>query len=134
MRLISNVLQVLKFAGGIFTNLTHDHLDYHKTFDNYLAAKKSFFDSLPENAFALVNADDRNGKVMLQNCKARHYTFSTRGMADFRCNIIEQGFEGMELKMMDEEVWTRFIGDFNASNLLAVCAASICLALRRKKY
>src|SRR5664280_2715980 len=109
----------LKFEGGIFTNLTHDHLDYHKTFDNYLAAKKSFFDSLSPDAFALVNVDDRNGRVMLQNCKARHYTFSVRGMADYRCNIIEQGFEGMGLKIQGEEIWTRFIGDFNASNLLA---------------
>ena len=75
----------LKFAGGIFTNLTHDHLDYHKTFDNYLAAKKRFFDSLPADSFALVNVDDRNGRVMLQNCAARHYTFSVRGMADYRC-------------------------------------------------
>lgn len=123
----------LEFAGGIFTNLTHDHLDYHKTFENYLAAKKRFFDSLPENAFALVNADDRNGKIMLQNCKARHYTFSTRGMADFRCNLIEQSFEGMELKMMNEEVWTKFIGDFNASNLLAVCAASVLLGALKKE-
>jgi UDP-N-acetylmuramoyl-L-alanyl-D-glutamate--2,6-diaminopimelate ligase len=114
----------LRFAGGIFTNLTHDHLDYHKTFDNYLVAKKSFFDSLPVEAFALVNVDDRNGRVMLQNCKAGHYTFSIRGMADYRCSIIEQGFEGMELKIQGEEVWTRFIGEFNASNLLAVYAAS----------
>jgi len=123
----------LKFAGGIFTNLTHDHLDYHKTFDNYLAAKKRFFDSLPAEAFALVNADDRNGKVMLQNCKARHYTFSVRGMADFRCSIIEQGFEGMQLKIQGEEVWTRFIGDFNASNLLAVYAASELLGASAKE-
>ncbi len=114
----------LKFEGGIFTNLTHDHLDYHKTFDNYLAAKKSFFDRLPGGAFALVNADDKNGPVMLQNTKARKYTFSVRGMADFRCSIIEQSFEGMALKIQGEEVWTRFIGDYNASNLLAVYAAS----------
>ena len=123
----------LKFVGGIFTNLTHDHLDYHKTFDNYLAAKKRFFDSLPAEAFALVNADDRNGLVMLQNCKARHYTFSVRGMADFRCSIIEQGFEGMQLKIQGEEVWTRFIGDFNASNLLAVYAASELLGASAKE-
>ncbi|MGE5418795.1 MAG: UDP-N-acetylmuramoyl-L-alanyl-D-glutamate--2,6-diaminopimelate ligase [Chloroflexota bacterium] len=110
----------LKFAGGIFTNLTHDHLDYHKTFDNYLAAKKKFFDDLPADAFALVNTDDRNGKVMLQNCKARHYTFSVRTPADFRCTILERGFEGMKLKIQGEEVWTRFIGDYNASNLLAI--------------
>jgi len=123
----------LKFDGGIFTNLTHDHLDHHKTFDNYLAAKKSFFDSLPKESFALVNADDRNGMVMLQNCQASHYTFSVRGMADYRCNIIEQGFEGMRLKIQGEEVWTRFIGDFNASNLLAVFAASDLLGASRKE-
>ncbi|HZL76135.1 MAG TPA: UDP-N-acetylmuramoyl-L-alanyl-D-glutamate--2,6-diaminopimelate ligase [Bacteroidales bacterium] len=123
----------LKFAGGIFTNLTHDHLDYHKTFDNYLAAKKSFFDTLPAESFALVNADDRNGKVMLQNTAAGHYTFSVRGMADYRCNIIEQGFEGMALKIQGEEIWTRLIGDFNASNLLAVYAASELLGADKKE-
>ena len=123
----------LNFEGAIFTNLTHDHLDYHKTFDNYLAAKKSFFDLLPANAFALVNADDRNGRVMLQNCKARHYTFSVRGMADYRCNIIEQSFGGMGLKIQGEEVWTRFIGDFNASNLLAVYSASELLGAAKKE-
>lgn len=123
----------LTFAGGVFTNLTHDHLDYHKTFDNYLAAKKSFFDSLPAQAFALVNLDDRNGQVMLQNCKASHYTFSVRAMADYRCNILEQGFEGMELKIQGEEVWTRFIGAFNASNLLAVYAVSDLLGAAKKE-
>lgn len=123
----------LKFDGGIFTNLTHDHLDYHKTFDNYLVAKKSFFDSLPKGSFALVNIDDRNGRVMLQNCKAHHYTFSVRRMADYRCNILEQSFEGMGLKMQGEEVWTRFIGDFNASNLLAVYAASELLGATKKE-
>jgi UDP-N-acetylmuramoyl-L-alanyl-D-glutamate--2,6-diaminopimelate ligase len=123
----------LKFTGGIFTNLTHDHLDYHKTFDNYLAAKKSFFDSLSSDAFALVNVDDRNGRVMLQNCKARHYTFSIRGIADYRCNIIEQSFAGMGLKMQGEEIWTRFIGEFNASNLLAVYAASELLGASQKE-
>jgi UDP-N-acetylmuramoyl-L-alanyl-D-glutamate--2,6-diaminopimelate ligase len=123
----------LKFAGGIFTNLTHDHLDYHKTFDNYLAAKKSFFDTLPSESFALANVDDRNGRVMLQNTPARHYTFSVRGMADYRCNIIEQGFEGMGLKIQGEEIWTRLIGDFNASNLLAVYAASELLGAARKE-
>jgi len=123
----------LNFDGAIFTNLTHDHLDYHKTFDNYLAAKKSFFDSLPAGSFALVNADDRNGRVMLQNCKARPYTFSVRGMADYRCGIIEQSFEGMGLRIQGEEVWTRFIGDFNASNLLAVYAASELLGAAKKE-
>jgi len=123
----------LRFAGGIFTNLTHDHLDYHKTFDNYLAAKKTFFDELPPDAFALVNIDDRNGKVMLQNTRARQYTFSVRGMADYRCSIIEQGFEGMQLRIQGDEVWTRFIGDYNASNLLAVFAASELLGAARKE-
>jgi len=122
----------LKFSGGIFTNLTHDHLDYHKTFDNYLAAKKKFFDSLTPGSFALTNIDDRNGKVMLQNTRASKYTFSTRGMADFRCGIIEQRFEGMGLRIDGEEVWTRLIGDFNASNLLAVYAASVLLGADKK--
>ncbi len=123
----------LRFEGGIFTNLTHDHLDYHKTFENYLAAKKSFFDSLPAESFALANIDDRNGRVMLQNCRARKYTFSMRGMADFRCGIIEQGFEGMNLKFQGEEVWTRFIGDYNASNLLAVYGASELLGATKSE-
>ncbi len=117
----------LHFAGGIFTNLTHDHLDYHKTFDNYLAAKKKFFDGLTPEAFSLVNADDRNGSVMVQNCRASKQTFSMRSMADFRCNIIEQGFEGMLLKINGTEVWTHFIGDYNASNLLAVYGGAILL-------
>jgi len=123
----------LHFTGAIFTNLTHDHLDYHGTFGNYLNAKKSWFDSLTPDAFALVNADDRNGKVMVQNCKASKYTFSMQGMADFRCNIIEQSFEGMGLKIMGSEVWTKFIGDYNASNLLAVCAASELLGAERSE-
>ncbi len=123
----------LKFAGGIFTNLTHDHLDYHKTFINYLTAKKSFFDSLASDAFALSNVDDKNGKVMLQNCNAHKYTFSVKGIADFRCSVIEQDFDGMDLKIQGEELWTRFIGDFNASNLLAVFAASELLGGTRKE-
>lgn len=123
----------LDFDGGIFTNLTHDHLDYHKTFDNYLSAKKKFFDSLQADSFALVNIDDKNGRVMLQNCKARHCTFSVRGNADFRCGIIEQGFEGMLIKIQGDEVWTRFVGDFNASNLLAVYAASELLGAEKKE-
>lgn len=114
----------LTFRGGIFTNLTLDHLDYHKTFDNYLAAKKGFFDSLPGSSFALTNLDDRNGKVMLQNCNAGKYTYSIRGMADFRCRIIEQDMSGMGLRIQEDDVWTRFIGEYNASNLLAVFAAA----------
>lgn len=123
----------LKFAGGIFTNLTHDHLDYHKSFDNYLAAKKKFFDELSADAFALVNIDDRNGRVMLQNCRAKHYTFSVRTPADFRCAILERGFEGMKLRIQGEEVWTRFIGDYNASNLLAVYSGAELLGASRKE-
>jgi len=123
----------LRFAGGIFTNLTHDHLDYHLTFSNYLQAKKRFFDSLPSDAFALTNIDDKNGIVMLQNCNARKYTFSVKGLADFRCNVIELDFGGMALKIQGEEVWTRFIGDFNASNLLAVFAASELLGGSREE-
>lgn len=123
----------LRFTGAIFTNLTHDHLDYHKTFDNYLAAKKSFFDSLEPSAFALVNIDDRNGKVMLQNCSAAPSTFSVRSMADFRCSVLEQSFSGMGMKIQGEEVWTRFIGDFNASNLLAVYAAAVLLGAEKQE-
>jgi UDP-N-acetylmuramoyl-L-alanyl-D-glutamate--2,6-diaminopimelate ligase len=123
----------LQYAGAIFTNLTHDHLDYHRNFSNYLNVKKSFFDSLSADAFALVNADDRNGKVMLQNCNARKYTFSVKGVADFRCNINEQDFSGMDLRIQGEEIWTRFTGDFNASNLLAVFAASELLGGTRKE-
>jgi UDP-N-acetylmuramoyl-L-alanyl-D-glutamate--2,6-diaminopimelate ligase len=123
----------LKFTGGIFTNLTHDHLDYHKTFDNYLAAKKRFFDILKPGAFALTNIDDRNGKVMIQNCRAEKYTYSVRGMADFRCSVIEQRFEGMGLRFDGEEVWTRFIGDFNAANLLAVYGASLLLGAEKRE-
>ena len=123
----------LQFAGGIFTNLTHDHLDYHKTFDNYLAAKKSFFDTLTPAAFTLVNIDDRNGRVMLQNCKAAHHTFSVRSMADFRCVILENGFSGMCLKIDGEEVWVKFTGDFNASNLLAVYGSAVLLGADKKE-
>ena len=114
----------LKFRGGIFTNLTHDHLDYHGTFDEYLKAKKGFFDSLGKDAFALVNVDDRNGEVMVQNSKARKYTYSIREMADFKTKIVECSPEGMQLDIKRHEVWTPFIGKFNASNLTAVYAAA----------
>jgi UDP-N-acetylmuramoyl-L-alanyl-D-glutamate--2,6-diaminopimelate ligase len=123
----------LKFSGAIFTNLTHDHLDYHHTFNNYLQVKKSFFDSLSADAFALTNSDDKNGKVMIQNCDARKYSYSIRGIADFRCSVMEQDFNGMDLRIQGEEVWTRFIGDFNASNMLAVFAASELLGGSRKE-
>ena len=117
----------LKFAGGLFTNLTRDHLDYHKTFENYRDAKKAFFDGLGKDAFAIINADDKNGAVMVQNCKAKVKTYSTRTMADFRARIIECHFEGMYLEMDGHEVGVQFIGKFNVSNLLAVYGAAVML-------
>ena len=117
----------LKFAGGLFTNLTRDHLDYHKTFENYRDAKKAFFDGLPKDAFAVTNADDKNGMVMVQNCKAQVKTYSTRQMADFRARIIECHFEGMYLDINGQEVGVQFIGKFNVSNLLAVYGAAVML-------
>jgi len=117
----------LKFAGGLFTNLTRDHLDYHKTFENYRDAKKAFFDNLPKTAFAITNADDKNGSVMVQNTKAQIKTYSTRSMADFRARIIECHFEGMYLEINGHEVGVQFIGKFNVSNLLAVYGAAVML-------
>ena len=117
----------LTFAGGIFTNLTRDHLDYHKTFENYRNAKKAFFDSLPKTAFAITNADDKNGMVMVQNTKATIKTYSIRTVADFKARIIECHFEGMYLEMDGHEVGVQFIGKFNVSNLLAVYAAAVML-------
>ena len=114
----------LRFTGGIFTNLTRDHLDYHKTFENYRNAKKAFFDGLPKTAFAITNADDRNGMVMVQNTKATIKTYSTCQMADFRARIIEMHFAGMYLDIDGHEVGVQFIGKFNVSNLLAVYAAA----------
>ena len=120
----------LKFAGGLFTNLTRDHLDYHKTFENYRDAKKAFFDSLPKDAFAITNADDKNGLFMVQNTRAKVKTYSTRTMADFRARIIECHFEGMYLEMDGREVGVQFIGKFNVSNLLAVYGAAVMLGKR----
>lgn len=117
----------LKFTGGIFTNLTRDHLDYHKTFENYRDAKKAFFDGLPKGAFAITNADDKNGMVMVQNTKATVKTYSTRSMADFRAKILECHFGGMYLEIDGREVGVQFIGKFNVSNLLAVYGAAIML-------
>ncbi len=117
----------LTFAGGIFTNLTRDHLDYHKTFENYRNAKKAFFDALPRSAFAITNADDKNGMFMVQNTRATVKTYSTRSMADFRARIIECHFEGMYLDIDGREVGVQFIGKFNVSNLLAVYGAAVML-------
>jgi UDP-N-acetylmuramoyl-L-alanyl-D-glutamate--2,6-diaminopimelate ligase len=117
----------LHFAGGIFTNLTHDHLDFHKTFAEYLKAKKTFFDNLPDTAFALVNKDDRNGLVMAQNTKANVKTYALKSIADFRCRVVERDFAGMLLQMDGREAWMRLIGEFNAYNLLAIYAAAVLL-------
>ena len=117
----------LKFAGGIFTNITRDHLDYHKTFENYLKAKKAFFDNLPKTAFALTNADDKNGSVMVQNTKAKIATYSLRTLCEFKGKVLEDGFEGMLMDINNREVNVQFIGRFNASNLLAVYGAACLL-------
>ena len=117
----------LEFALGIFSNLTHDHLDYHGTFAEYLRCKKLFFDRLPKNALALINTDDKNGPVMVQNTAARVVTYSVRGLADHCARILEQSMEGMLLRIDGKEVWCRLIGEHNAYNLLAVYAAALCL-------
>ena len=117
----------LKFAGGIFTNLTHDHLDYHGTFAEYIKAKRLFFDALPKSAFALTNIDDRNGEVMVQNAVAKVSRYSLRSMADFRCKVLEMLFDGMLLDVCDREVWVQLLGRFNAYNLLAVYGTATLL-------
>ena len=121
----------LRFTGGIFTNLTHDHLDYHETFAEYLKAKKTFFDRLPKNTFALVNIDDKNGRVMVQNTRAGMKTYSLRSFSDFKCKLLETHFDGMLLEIDGAEVWVKFIGKFNAYNLLAVYAATVLLGSDR---
>ncbi len=120
----------LKFAGGIFTNLSHDHLDYHKDFAEYRDVKKRFFDELPSSAFALTNADDKNGPVMLQNTKARKFTYALKSFADYKAQILENNFTGLLLKIEDRELWTRLIGNFNAYNILAIYATADLLGLK----
>ena len=124
---VQNRIGGLTFAGGLFTNITRDHLDYHKTFENYIKAKKLFFDNLPADAFAITNADDKNGMVMVQNTKAQVKTYSVQSLADFKAKIIECHFEGMYLDINGKEVGVQFIGKFNVSNLLAVYGAAIML-------
>jgi UDP-N-acetylmuramoyl-L-alanyl-D-glutamate--2,6-diaminopimelate ligase len=119
----------LHFAGGIFTNLTHDHLDYHPTFAEYRDVKKSFFDNLPKEAFALVNIDDKNGAVMLQNTKAKKVTYALKTHADYKAQILENQFSGLLLKVNGNDVWSKLIGTFNAYNLLAIYATADLLGL-----
>jgi UDP-N-acetylmuramoyl-L-alanyl-D-glutamate--2,6-diaminopimelate ligase len=120
-------IEGLQFTGGVFTNLTHDHLDFHKTFDSYLKAKKSFFDDLTKTAFALTNVDDKNGKVMMQNTKAHQKTYSLKNLADFKGKIIENQFAGLLLEVNHQEVWFKLVGSFNAYNLLAVYGTAMLL-------
>lgn len=117
----------LKFKVGIFSNLTHDHLDYHKTFAEYLRCKKLFFDSLEKDAYAVINIDDRNGMVMVQNCKAKLVTYSCKSLADHSCRVMEESFEGMQLRIDGHETWTRLIGKHNAYNLLAIYTTAILI-------
>lgn len=122
----------LKFAGGIFTNLTRDHLDYHKTVENYLKAKKKFFDDMPKSSFSLTNLDDKNGLVMTQNTKSKVYTYSLRSLSDFKGRVLESHFEGMLLDFNNHELAVQFIGKFNASNLLAVFGAAVLLGKKEE--
>lgn len=117
----------LQFAGALFTNITHDHLDYHKTFDEYIRVKKSWFDKLPSSAFAISNADDKRGAVMLQNTNAKKYLYSLRTMTDFKGKILDNSLEGLHMTVNDKEVYFRLIGEFNAYNLLAVYGTAVCL-------
>jgi len=121
----------LDFDGAIFSNITHDHLDYHKTFDAYIKAKKQFFDGLKTEAFAITNVDDKNGNVMLQNTKAKKITYSLRGVADHKCKILESHFDGTLMLIDGQEVWTHFVGKFNAYNLLAVYTAALSLGFEK---
>lgn len=126
-----NRIAGVEFKGAVFTNITHDHLDYHKTFSEYLKAKKLFFDGLSDSAFALVNKDDKNGLVMVQNTKAKKYTYALKSMADYSCKIIENDFSGMLLNISGNEVWTKLIGGFNAYNMLAIYSVADLLGIEK---
>lgn len=125
--IVQHRISGLEFDGGIFTNITHDHLDYHKTFDAYIKAKKAFFDGLNKNAFAITNIDDKNGLIMLQNTNAKQLTYSLKAMADFKGEIIDNSFEGMEIKFGKQEAFMRFVGKFNVYNLLAIYGTAVTL-------
>lgn len=129
--IVQERIRGLHFTGGIFSNITHDHLDYHKTFAEYIRAKKLFFDKLPREAFALINIDDRNGRVMVQNTRAEIKTLSLQSLADFRCKILETHPDGMKLRLDGREVWVHFLGRFNAYNLLSVYATALLLGADR---
>jgi UDP-N-acetylmuramoyl-L-alanyl-D-glutamate--2,6-diaminopimelate ligase len=122
-------VESIEFKGAVFTNITHDHLDYHNTFDHYLKSKKILFDGLKENAFALSNADDKNGKIMLQNCKANKHYYALRNVADFKTRIIENSIAGLQLSIDHTEVWAQFIGEFNAYNLTAIYGTAVLLGI-----
>lgn len=128
---VQNRIAGLHFAGAIFSNITHDHLDFHQTFDEYLKAKKRFFDELPSNAFALTNIDDRNGNIILQNTKAKKYTYSLQKLADFKGRIIDSPLDGLHLDLQGNEIWSRLVGKFNAYNLLSVFATTVLLGQDR---
>lgn len=123
----------ITFSGGVFTNITHDHLDYHVTFKEYLKVKKTFFDSLPEEAFALSNTDDKNGKMMLQNCKAKKYSYSLHALSDYKCKLIENHFSGLILNLDGHEVHCKLVGSFNAYNLTAAYATAVLLEEEKMK-
>ena len=125
--LVQDRVAGIEFAGAVFSNISHDHLDYHKTFDEYIRAKKLFFDNLSKTAFALVNKDDRRWSIMLQNCSAKHHTFALKSMADFHGKLIANTFEGLQMEMDGTEAWFQLIGDFNAYNLLSVYATAVLL-------
>ena len=125
--IVQNRIAGINFTGALFSNITHDHLDYHKTFDEYIKAKKQFFNLLPSTAFALTNRDDKNGMVMLQNTKANKYTYGLKNIADYKCKIIESHLNGLLLNIDNHEVWVKLIGTFNAYNILSVYATAVLL-------
>lgn len=125
--IVQNRIAGINFTGALFSNITHDHLDYHKTFDEYIKAKKQFFNLLPSKAFALTNRDDKNGMVMLQNTKANKYTYALKNIADYKCKIIESHLNGLLLNIDNHEVWVKLIGTFNAYNILSVYATAVLL-------
>ncbi|MGP8216272.1 MAG: UDP-N-acetylmuramoyl-L-alanyl-D-glutamate--2,6-diaminopimelate ligase [Bacteroidia bacterium] len=131
--IVQNRTAGISFAGGVFTNITHDHLDYHQTFEAYIKAKKRFFDELPSGAFALVNKDDANGMVMLQNTKAAKKTFALKSPADFKCKIVENSLAGLVMNIDSREIWTKLIGAFNAYNLLGIYATAILLGEEKEE-